>query len=61
LYIDYLIVIKHGVLSMEIITAFLSDNLTYYIKNSINPCVNLLLRKLFLFVSLLLSVFFPRS
>jgi len=27
---------------MEIITAFLSDNLTYYVGYSINPSVNLI-------------------
>ncbi len=61
LYIDSLIVRKHGVLSIEIIPAFLSDNLTYYIGNSINLSVNLLLRKLLLFISLLLSVLFLSS
>ena len=35
LYIDSFIVRKHCVLSIEIIPAFLSDNLTYYIGNSI--------------------------
>ncbi len=61
MYIDCLIVRKYNILSIEIITTFLSDNLTYYIGYSINLSVNLLLRKLLLLVSLLSSVFYPYS